>query len=57
MRGMALTLRDQGFGFYASPSRQQYRWMHPTDKAMFYGDWIDCTDMNDDEFAAFVEGA
>jgi len=52
-----MTLQEQGFRFYASPDRNKYRWIHPDEKAAHYEDWIDCTDMSDDELAAFTKTA
>lgn len=51
-----MTLADQGFRYYASPDRTQYRWIHPATVSL-YPDWIDTTDMGDGEFLAFVLGA
>ena len=44
-----MTLRDQGFRFIKRGN--EYKWSHPAD--VQHSD-IDCTDMDDDAFAAFV---
>lgn len=46
-----MTLQEQGFRFVKRWA--EFLWVHPADLAP--GD-TDCTDMSDDEFAAFVAG-
>ncbi len=52
MSAAALTLREQGFRFVCRDGRGQ--WLHPLE-VQFHD--IDCTDMEDDEFAEFVAKA
>lgn len=42
--------------FFVSPDRKGAVWRHELDprEGTEYVDWIDCTDMNDDEFGAFM---
>ena len=49
-----MSLREQGFRFMVSPDRKQANWVHPVDVAINCPDWIDCTEMSDDEFDAFM---
>jgi hypothetical protein len=44
-----MTLRDQGFRFIKRGS--EFKWAHPAD---VQASDVDCTDMGDDEFAAYV---
>ena len=44
-----MTLREQGFRYIKRGA--EFMWVHPAD--LQAGD-TDCTDMNDEEFAAFV---
>lgn len=46
-------LLDQGFRFYSSPDRNEARWIHPAVQAHFHANWIDVTDMSQDELLAF----
>ena len=48
---------DNGCRFYANPERTEYRWLHPLEQPIFQPGWIDCTDMTDTQFEAFVTGA
>lgn len=48
------TLASEGFRFCASPDRSVFRWIPPAERAAPYPDWIDCTDMDDAQFEAFV---
>jgi len=50
-----MSLRDSGLRFYASPDGSDARWMHPFLKDGHYPDWVDLTDMTDDEVVAFHE--
>lgn len=50
------SLRAEGFRYCASPDRTHFRWIHPAERVAFFADWIDCTDMDDDEFLSFVVG-
>lgn len=50
-----MSLRDAGLRFYASPDGSDARWMHPLLKDGHYPDWVDLTDMTDDEVVAFHE--
>ena len=34
---------------------ERCRWMIPEECEQFYPGWIDCTDMNDEEFLAYVK--
>jgi len=45
-----------GCQYYASPDRGEYRWLHPLEQPLNYPGWIDCSDMDDAEFEAFVLG-
>ncbi len=44
-----MTLREQGFRYIKRG--EEFMWVHPAD---LQASDVDCTDMNDDEFAAFV---
>lgn len=44
-----MTLRDQGFRFVKRGA--DFKWVHPAD---VQPSDVDCSDMSDDEFAAFV---
>jgi hypothetical protein len=44
-----VTLQEQGFRFVKRGA--EFKWVHPTD---VQASDVDCSDMSDDEFAAFV---
>lgn len=46
-------IRARGYRYYCGDGRCM--WMHPLEKEDGRPHWIDCTDMSDDEFAAFLE--
>lgn len=48
-----MSLLEQGFRFYSSPDRKEARWIHPADKAHFHPNWVDVTDLTQDELLAF----
>ncbi|MCY1389112.1 hypothetical protein D9M71_39020 [compost metagenome] len=48
-----MNLRDQGHRFCASPDRKEARWLHPTIWKQMHPDWIDITDLSDDEMVEF----
>lgn len=53
---MRPTLKDQGYRFTYRPSAEpgrRFDWRHPLE---FQEGDVDCTQMSDDEFQAFVEG-
>lgn len=52
MGAAPLSLREQGFRFVFRNGRGQ--WLHPLE-VQFHD--VDCTDMDDDEFAAFLLSA
>ena len=51
-----MSLRDQGYRFYASPNKRSAKWIHPAQKAVdaAYSGWVDVTDWPDDEFAKWL---
>lgn len=52
-----MTLRAQGFRLLAKRETEQAEWIHPAEApARIATGWTDCTDMDDEEFAAFVLG-
>lgn len=50
-----MTLRDEGFRFCLSPDRQQARWPHPTELQITHRDWLDVTDLPDDELVELIQ--
>ena len=46
---MASTMKEKGFRFVFTGS--EFKWLHP---AEVHAPHVDCTDMDDDEFAEFV---
>lgn len=46
-----MSLKAQGFRYVVSPDRKLSKWAHPADMPK---DWIDCTDMTDAQFDAFM---
>jgi hypothetical protein len=48
------TLQDHGFRFMVNQDRKGCDWIHPAEVSLKAADWIDCTDMNDAEFDAFM---
>lgn len=51
-----MSLREQGYRFYASPNKQSAKWVHPAQKAIdgAYSGWVDVTDWPDDVFAKWL---
>lgn len=45
-----------GFRFMVSPDRFRSAWVHPAEIPTKTPGWIDCTDMDDDEFDRFMKG-
>lgn len=48
------SLREQGYRFMVSRDRKHAEWLHPLEVSESGVDWVDCTDMNDAEFDAFM---
>lgn len=46
--------QELGKRFYVSPCRKRDLWLTIYEKEQCYPDWVDCTDMPDDEFEAFL---
>lgn len=51
-----MSLRDQGHRFCLRPDKQKARWLHPTEKANLYPDWIDVTDMEAEALVELITG-
>lgn len=55
-----MSIQQQGFRFYVSEDRKQARWLHELDLSTGhypqYKDWIDATEMTDQEFESFMMG-
>lgn len=55
---MAGNFKDQGYRLLVNKAINQVKWVHPTEaKQAWYGAWTDCTDMDDEEFGAFLASA
>lgn len=55
---MAVTLREQGYRFLVDPALTPlpFKWVHPAEVAqMIAAGWVDTTDMDDDEYDAFID--
>jgi hypothetical protein len=51
-------LKQQGYRLMANLAMEACRWVHPVEVQALLAQegWKDCTDMDDEEFAAFVLG-
>lgn len=47
-----MTLPEQGFRFCGNAATKQGKWIHPAEMR-FHAEWVDLTDVSDDDLAAF----
>jgi hypothetical protein len=52
-----MTRKDQGYRFLVSQDRKAAGWAQPAEIAAHAASLIDCTDMDDAEFDAFMDAA
>lgn len=56
MDQLTLALTTTEARFMVSPDRGEGAWVHPLEVPTQTPGWIDCTDMDDDEFVSFMRG-
>lgn len=50
-----MSLQDEGFRYYISPNKDITKWMPPEIKETERPDWVDITDMPDDELVEWLK--
>ena len=53
-----MSLKEQGFRYMVHREKDRYGWVHPAEVAeRKREEWVDCTDMPDDELVEFFKSA
>jgi hypothetical protein len=51
---MTDTLKDKEYRYMVNPDGPGSTWVHPAEVQLCSPSWVDCTDMSDAEFYAFI---